>query len=51
MEKTTNKFKAYNETTKQSYWYVEYFDEGGTVAIEVYITEDEADSAISSYMK
>lgn len=48
--KTTNKFEAYNETTEQSYWYVEYFDETGTVAIEVYITEADADSAISSYI-
>lgn len=47
--KTTNKFEAYNETTEQSYWYVEYFDEAGTVAIEVYTTEEKANQAILEY--
>ena len=50
MEKTTNKFNALNTTTNIEYWYVEYFDKTGTVGIEVYINEAEADSAISSYM-
>ena len=48
--KTTNKFQAYNLTAEETYWYVEYFDETGTVDILVYITEAEANAAIEDYI-
>ena len=48
--KTTNKFSADN--IQLPYWYVDFYYETDRLkSTEVYISEDEADSAITEWME
>jgi|TARA_R110000851_G_scaffold308674_1_gene467678 hypothetical protein len=50
--KTTNKFSADNPITEETYWYVDFYYETDRLkSTEVYISEDEADSAITEWME
>jgi hypothetical protein len=47
--KETKRFSAVNPLNETTYWYVEFLIDGRTQTIEVYETEELANTAIAAY--